>query len=157
MLSRASAYVSCGSAATRPAQEHVDSRHELLAPEGLDHVVVCSGLEAANAFELRVASGQHEDRHVRHLSDPLERRPAVETRHRDIEDHQVGRARIELTEALAPVRGVGNLVSGTLEQRAHEPANVVVVVDHQDPGTGHHVYCARGFRTPPLWPIQSGR
>ena len=126
------------SAAAWTAQEHVDPCHELLTSERLDHVVVRSALEAADAFELRVARGQHQDGDVRHLPDPLERLPAVETRHRNVEDDQVGRAGVELAQAFAPVRSVGDLVSRPLQQRAQEPTNVVVVVDDEDPGTGHH-------------------
>jgi hypothetical protein len=47
-------------------------------------------------------------------------------------------------------------VSGPFEQRAHQPTNVVVVVDDENLGTRHRVSFHRRVRTPPLWPIYSG-
>ena len=47
---------------------------------------------------------------------------------------------------VAAVRRVGDLVSRALEQRAHEPANVVVVVDDENPGAGHRNSFHRGVQ-----------
>src|SRR5262252_6664919 len=74
-------------AAARAAKEHIDPRNQLLAPERLDDVVVRSTPQPPDAFQLRVTRGQHKDGHVRHLPDPLKRGPAVESGHRDVEDH----------------------------------------------------------------------
>ena len=67
--------------AAAPAPEGgVDAGQQLLAPERLGHVVVRAGAQAAHLVELLGPRGQHQDRNVAQLADPLERRPSRRAR-----------------------------------------------------------------------------
>src|SRR6266404_2717273 len=135
-----------GAAAAWTAEKHVHPRNQLLPSERLDHVVVGSALEPADAFQFCVTRGQHQHGDVRDLADPLQRRPAVETRHCNVENDEVGRAGIELAQADAPIRSVRDLVPRPFEERAQKPTNVVVVVDDEDPGSAHRISFHRTLR-----------
>src|SRR4029077_7844198 len=125
--------------ATWTTKEHLDTRDQFLASERLDHVVVGSTSEPADSFQLGVTRSQHQHGDVRHFPDPVQRRPPVETPHRDAEDHEIGRGGVELAQTRASVWRLGDLVSRALEQSAQKPADVVVVVDYEDPGTGNRI------------------
>src|SRR5207248_7812052 len=63
-------------------QQRLDARNELLAAERLDDVVVGAAREPADALELGVSGGQHQDRYVAQIAEPRQRLEAVEPRHR---------------------------------------------------------------------------
>ena len=69
--------------------ERLYPRDELLPAERLHHVVVRAGLQASNALELAAARRQHHDGHLTEIPDALERLPAVQIRHRNVEHHKV--------------------------------------------------------------------
>ena len=122
------------------SKQRLDARDQLLPPERLDHVVVRAGLQAAHPLELRTARRQHQHRHVREVPDAVQRLPAVELRHRDVEHDEVGG---RLVEGAQPGSSVGSLIDlepGTLQELGHEPTNVVVVVDDQDARRVHTAF-----------------
>jgi len=114
--------------AGRAAQQRLDAREQLLTAERLRHVVVGAAAQSAHLVELARARGQHQHRHVAEVADPLERLPAVELRHRDVEHHEVRVVRLEPAERLQPARRLDDGVAGAFEQDPHEAANVVLVL-----------------------------
>ena len=70
----------------------------------------------------------------------LERLPAVELRHRHVEDDEI-RPRLEhLPERGLAVGGVDDLVAGAREQHAEEAPDVGVVVDDEHPEALHTLF-----------------
>jgi hypothetical protein len=79
-------------AGLRPAEQRPDPGKEFRDGEGLDHVVVGAGREAANPVPLLAARGQHDDgqplRLPAHAQPPAELDPG-ETREHPVQDQQV--------------------------------------------------------------------
>jgi len=124
----------------RAAQQRLDAREQLLAPERLRDVVVRAAAQPAHLVELARARGQDQHRHVAQVADPLERLPAVELGHRDVEHDEVGGLLVQPAQRLEPVRRLRHAVAGSLEQHAHETAYVVLVL-HDEHISRLHVPC----------------
>ena len=75
--------------AALPAKVCLDPGEKLLAPEWVGDVVVRSASEASNLGQLPRLRGEHYDRYVAQLPDPLKRPPAVEPWHRDVENDEI--------------------------------------------------------------------
>ena len=121
-------------------QQRLDARNELLAAERLDDVVVGAAREPADALELGVSGGQHQDRYVAQIAEPRQRLEAVEPRHRDVEDDEICRRGEEFAQPGAPVSGLADVVPSPAQKRLDERPDVVVVVDHEDARTAHTVF-----------------
>ena len=135
-------------AASGAARQRLNARDELLLAERLHEVVVCARLKAAHALELVAAGGEHQDRDVGHVADPLQHVPAVELGHRDVEDDEVGPPRVELAQAVAAVLGLLDLRPAAFEERPHEAADVVVVVDDEHSKLAHTAFIPRPSHIP---------
>ena len=120
-----------GPARAAPAEHRLDAREELLPAERLRDVVVRARLQPADLLQLGGAGRQHRHGHVGHVTDALERLPAVQLGHGDVEEHDVGRRRVQRPQPVAPVGRLGDLVALTLEQLPQEAADVGVVVDDE--------------------------
>src|SRR5436190_2607620 len=81
-----------------------------------------------------VLRAQHHDRHGAQLADAFEGLPAVEARHRDIEDHEIGLLGVEQSQPLAPVAGLDRRVAGSLQHLPEQAADIRVVVDYENRG-----------------------
>src|SRR6266550_7029824 len=81
-----------------------------------------------------VLGAQHHDRHGAPLADAFERLPAVEARHRDIENHEIGLLGVEQSQPLAPVAGLDYRVAGSLQHLPEQAADIRVVVDYEHRG-----------------------
>ena len=116
----------------RAPQQRVDAGDELLTPERLGDVVVAAGAQPAHALQLGAAGGEDEHRNVAEIADALERLPAVELGHRDVEDDEIGAMGMEGTQPGPAVAGHRDLVSGPHEQNADQLADVRLVVDDEN-------------------------
>src|SRR5207237_30506 len=92
--------------AVRIAPHELD---ELLPAERLDHVVVGARAEGPDLLDLGGRSGQHHHGHTAHVTDALQRPPAVQLRHRHIEDDEIGPGLEDLPQRGLPVRRVDDL------------------------------------------------
>ena len=77
------------------------------------------------------AEHDHRNRAVT-LLHALQHLPAVDARHHDVQQHQVGCAPFDRVERLVRARGLANRVSLHLEVDPHVLAEARVVVDHED-------------------------
>ncbi len=55
---------------------------------------------------------------------------------------------MELAQPLTTVRRVADDRAAPLEEGANETTNVVVIVDHEDPGLGHTLFIPRASAVP---------
>ena len=116
-----------------PLEDVADAQHELAAVPRLGDVVVRAALEPVNLRGDVRARGEHHDRDVAgaelgaHLPADV---VAVEERHHDVEEHEVGQLGRDLLERLAPVVGLADLVVLELQLHAeHVPQRRFVFCD----------------------------
>ena len=125
----------------RPAEPRPHPRHQLLHAEGLGHVIVRPGVQAANTLFLLHPGGEHDHRHVRRALLPSQA-PAdlypVGPGHHAVEQDEVGGPRHRELEARLPVEGAKNLEAFGFEVVADEVHQVALVVDDQD-GASRHI------------------
>ena len=115
----------------------LDARLELVLLEGLAEVVVRARAQAAHAIDVLGARRQHDHGHAVGLPDAVERLPAVDARHDDVEQHDVGPELAEDAQAVEPVDGNRDLESALLETvRDHRPLRGAVV-DEQHGDRAH--------------------
>src|SRR5262245_30230893 len=119
-----------------PPQERLDPQEQLLASEGLHDVVVGARAEAAHLVDLAAAHGEQDHGHVTEVADALERLEAVELGHREVEDDEVARARVEGTQRHTAVLRRLHGVAGPAKEFVEQKADVVVVVDDEHPPQG---------------------
>ena len=81
--------------ARRAARDGPDPRDELAQPERLDDVVVRAELEPDDAVDLLALRRDHDDRHVRAGPQLAADREAVDIGQPNVEQHEVGRRRVE--------------------------------------------------------------
>src|SRR5438045_2930309 len=79
-------------------QDRADAGHQLARAERLRQVVVAAELEPEDTVDLLVLRGEKDDRHVRAAPQPPADLGAVELRHHDVEDDEVGRLAGEALE-----------------------------------------------------------
>ena len=127
----------------RPPQDGADARLELAGLEGLEHVVVGTGVQRLHHAVVVVPRGRHDDRHRRDRAQHAQQLPAVEVRQAEVQDDEVravldglpqaGQGRARRAHRVAP-----------LAQGADEGgADPLVVLDHQELGHGATVMPAR--------------
>jgi hypothetical protein len=116
-----------------PAKERPHPGQQLLQREGLDQVVVGSGVQPLHSIFDRVPRREHE--HWSAVSDPAQQPAdlqAVDARHQDVEHDQVRGDLPQPVQGLVPVGRQVDLVplagQGALERVPHRG----LVVDHQD-------------------------
>ena len=114
-------------------QECLDPRQQLLAAEGLDDVVVCPGPKAAHLVDLAAARREQDHRDVAQVAEALERLEAVELRHREVQDDEIGWIRVERPQRRAAVHRRHDAVAGAAQQLLEQKADVVVVVNDEHP------------------------
>jgi len=107
----------------------------------LGEVLVGTGLEPRDDV-LRVGHHGHEDDRregkIPHRLQPPAHLDAVELRHHDIEEDQVGPRRARDCEGLLTVTGGDDVVALAREARANDPDVARVVVDDQDARRSPH-------------------
>ena len=126
--------------------EHgADPREKLLRIEGLHHVVVCAGLQAAGSLGRSAAVGQEDDRMPREQG----RRPdhaaqgvGAAVRQRDVQEGEVGV--VHQRERLGLGRRQVDLVAVVFQKVARQIGDLGVTFGDQDsagaaPGIGLHV------------------
>ena len=87
--------------ARRVAQRHAHAREQLAGAERLRQVVVGPGVERLDLVRLLPARGDDHDRHGAPVADAAHDLDAVEVGQAEVEQHEVGRARLRLDERRA--------------------------------------------------------
>ena len=118
--------------ARRAPQDRAHAGHQLARAEGLRQVVVAAELEPEDTVDLLVLRGEKDDRHVRAAPQPPADLGAVELRHHDVEDDEVGRLAGEALERLLAVGGLDRAEARLREREGDDLADVGVVIDDQD-------------------------
>jgi hypothetical protein len=121
-----------GARAPLTAQQRLDARHELVAPERLRDEVVGARAQPAHLVQLAAAGRQHEDGHVGELAHALEHLPAVEAGQADVQDDEVGALGEQHSQRLVAVGRAAHAVAGPFQEDRHEPADHLIVFDDQD-------------------------
>jgi hypothetical protein len=103
--------------------------------EGLRHVVVAAERQPADAILGPVASRQEQDRDALALvAEPPGDVEPVPVREHHVQDDQVGTERRDGVHRLAPGVGHVDVEAFVPERRRQEVGDVLLVVDHEDPG-----------------------
>src|SRR6202035_3284622 len=125
-----------GSRAARraAAQEGAQACEQLLALERLDEIVIRARVEALHPRFEGVTGGEDQDRDVVLGAQRACHLEAVELRRAEVEDHQVGGERAALLQCGLAVGGRAHLVSLHAQRALERLGDVLVVLDHQDPG-----------------------
>jgi len=76
--------------------------------------------------------GEHEDRDVAHITDPLQDLPAVEGRQADVQHHQIRVPGVEHTQALPPVGGAVTSQPLRDSTKPDDERDVGVVLDDEN-------------------------
>jgi len=104
---------------------------ELAHAEGFGDVVVGAEFEPFDPLGLRPTGGQHDDRHVRHLTDALEHLPSVNAGHHHIEADEIGMGLVELPQTLAPLLGLDDAVAVSIEVKLQSTYQCLIVIDDE--------------------------
>jgi hypothetical protein len=115
----------------RAPQQHLHARHQLLAEERLDQIVVSAGAQTADLLQIAAPGAENEDRHVAELADPLKRQPAVHLRHSDVENDDVRTLGVQHAKPLYAVAGLLHAVTTVTQHVAQERAQILLVVDDE--------------------------
>ncbi len=117
------------------AQHRLHARHQRRLVDRLGQVFVGAGVEPGDDVLAVGLRGHQDDRRERHLLvrlDALGDLDAVELRHHDVEQDQVGQMLLGGDERLLAVGGLQQLVAVDAEPRDQNVAVGLVVVDDQD-------------------------
>ena len=114
------------------AQDRLDPRDELARVERLRQVVVGADLEPDDLVDVLVARGQHQDRHVGALADPLADLDAVDVRQHQVEHDQRRRVRGGLAERVGAGRRRPHRVAGVPQVERDERGDRALVLDDED-------------------------
>ena len=121
----------------RSPQKCTNARDELAKCEGLAEIVVRSELEAEDAVELLVFRGEEEDRQLlAACAKTAAELEAVEARHEDVEDGEVGQSALEPVHRLEPVRERLYAKAIAPECHGHSRPQALFVIDEGDEGSG---------------------
>jgi hypothetical protein len=121
----------------RAAQQRLDAGQQLGHREGLDHIVVGAGREAAHALFFLAARGDHDDRRARGF---LAGAPAAaeldagQAGQHPVEQDQVGHAVADALHRLVAALGGDNAEAFGLEVVAQHQGEIGLVLDDQDGG-----------------------
>ena len=122
-----------GAGLGRAAQHRLEAGGELGEGEGLDHVVVGAGAQAADALVDGAHRGQDDRRGLdAGGADRLQQRQAVEVGQHPVEHQGVEAAGDRVHQALAPGGGRLDGVAGLAQALGEIVLGVVVVLDDQD-------------------------
>ena len=126
------------------ADQRLDAGLELTHAEGLGHVVVGPGVEAADLVGLAVEGGEHQDGDVGQFADALQDRPAVHLRESDVEDDQVGGFVEEAAQAVTAVADLDDAMAPAFGDDPDGVGDLRIILDDQD-----QVLFGRHGRVPP--------
>jgi hypothetical protein len=101
-----------GAAARGPAAEQsTHPSQQLLALERLDQVVVGAGVKALHPVLNAVTGGQHEDRHVALVAQPVGHFDAVDAGQAQVEHHQIGLEKPRFRQGFLAVSGDPHVIT----------------------------------------------
>ena len=115
----------------RAAQDRRDAQRQLLRLERLREIIVDARLEAAHPVARLRASGEHEDGHLRLLSQRGCEIEPVFARHHHVENQKIEGEAAHVATRLDRVLGGGDAIALSSEIARHQGANATVVVDEQ--------------------------
>ena len=122
----------------RPPQHRLGAGDELVEAERLLEVVVATERQPAHLVLDRVAGGEEQHRRAIAVEAqaPAHLEP-VEVGHHHVEQHQIGLVRGIMSSASRPFAAVDDLEAVVTQGGSQHRAQVVLVVDDQQVGTGH--------------------
>src|SRR5205085_9163287 len=106
-------------------------RQKLLALERFDEIVVRARVEALDARLNRISGGQDEDRNIVGLAHAPGDFDPVEQWQPEVEDHEIGEARVRLLERPDPVAGDLHVVALEAQRALQHLGNCLVVLDDE--------------------------
>ena len=122
--------VATGAGAT--PEHDPEPRVELLEPERLGHEVVRAAVQRLDLLPLGEPCRQDHDRGHRVAPDPPDHVQAVHVGQAEVEQHDVGPARLPALERRAPVGRVLDAIAARAELAHQHRPDLVVVLDDQD-------------------------
>ncbi len=117
---------------TGRTQPGANARDELLGVEGLDDVVVGTGLEPLDDIRRVAPGGEHDDRHAGLIADARAHLDAVHAGQHEVEQHQIGLGRVDGVDGRGTVRAEGGLETLRAQHDADHLGERDVIVDDQD-------------------------
>ena len=124
-----------GIAPLAPPGHRADPRDQLARREGLGDVVVGAHLEAEDLVPLFHAAGDHDHGNAAGLGillEPPTDLPAVELRHHDVEQDDVGLVLARALEGVGAIPDQDHVVAFLGQVVADELGHVLLVLDHED-------------------------
>jgi hypothetical protein len=129
---------------TLDAQQRLHPGHELLLVHRLRKEVIRAGLQTLDTLVMGIERRDHDHRQNLRLVPGTDRSAylvAVHLRHHHVEQHEVGRAGVDLLQRLAARARGGDFVPLDAQRIGQQFRVQRLVIDDQDPG-GLHVYGA---------------
>ena len=119
--------------AGNPTQNRLDSCLDLKNIEGLGHIVVCPVFQAEDLVHIIAFGGQHDNRYVAVLPDPLAYRDTVKLGQHNIQQNQVKGRRVKFGQRFFSVHSAVCLVSFLLQGIFQTFQNQRFVINQEDP------------------------
>ena len=116
----------------RAPQEGSRARTQLPGPEGFDQIVVCADLESLYEMVLVAESGKDEDGRFALAADGSDYVDAVNFRHHQIQDDDIGSLRLERADGYLAVERHEHFVPFALEGVAEQIHEIAIVVNHEN-------------------------
>ena len=128
------------------AQVRPEPRHQLGEPERLGQVVISARVQRDHHVELAGPGGQHHDDPVRHHGpQAAAQHHPVDVRQAQVQEHQVRRFRRGGRQRLGTTRGQPGAVAMAGQRLDELTADILVVLDQQDPRPVHRPDARRRF------------
>ena len=131
-----------GQAGPDAAQDGADAGDQLGHREGLGHIVVGTGVEAADTVAFLAARRQHDDRHVAGLGLAANAPADLDSREfgqHPVQQHQIRQTFLDLEHALLAIGGDHDAVAFLLEVVGQQGRQGVLVFHNQNIGLHGHI------------------
>src|SRR5262249_53166731 len=119
------------------AQYSANAREKLFDAEGLDDVIVGTGVQSRDFVTLGVAHGEHNDRRIGGAADFAASFNATHPGHVHVEEHKIRTLFAQSFESFFPCLGFGNHITLRSKRRTQDAANLRLVVNDKNVGGVH--------------------
>ena len=113
------------------AKERPQAREQFIKRKRLDQVVVRTRIQSGHAVRDGIACGQHEDRHVGNLAQPLADLQAIDAGKHQVQDHCVWQVRAGMTQRAFAVFGRDHVIALKDQASTQQVTNSAVVFDNK--------------------------